>query len=72
MLHHICFFFPSQLGQLGFSLPINMVFDAILTNDVYFNVPSCLFFSITIMAIRVGLAHNYCIMVLVEGWVFKP
>jgi hypothetical protein len=71
MLHQICIF-PFQLGQLGLNLPINMVFDAILTNDVYFNVPSYLFFSITIMAIRVGLAHNYCIMVLDEGWVFKP
>jgi hypothetical protein len=49
-----------------------MEFDAILTNDICFNVPSYLFFSITIMAIRVGLHHNYCIMVLVEGWVFKP
>jgi predicted RND superfamily exporter protein len=48
-----------------------MVSNAILTNDIYFNVPF-LFFSITIMAIIVGLGHNYCIMVLVEGWIFKP
>ncbi len=46
--------------------------DSIFTNDIYLNIASYLFFSITIMAIRVGLAHNYFIMVLVEGWGLKP
>ncbi len=50
--------FPSQSGQSELNLPINMVFDAILTNDIYFNVPSYLFFPITIMAIKVGLAQK--------------